>query len=101
MLISNLKVTYLLCLSEVPVPSESVLLMEHMSFLKCSSKTLGSRLSGVYSHVLHGCILDCFSIFFPHADMSYLLQRLCVMGQLCYHHSQGRQAIFDELYDSH
>ena len=31
-------------LSEVPVPSELVLLMELMSFLNCSSKTLGSSL---------------------------------------------------------
>ena len=49
---------------EVPVPSELVLLMELMSFLNCSSKTLGSsfvRSSFLCSPWLHRLFFNLFS----------------------------------------
>ena len=96
--------------SEVPIPSELVLLMEHMStgpLTAAQVKSMTQRdpvLSRVRSHVLRGWPTTVDSSFNPYSSRRHELSVCngCILwGNRVVIPQAGRQLILDELHDSH
>ena len=96
--------------SEVPVPSELVLLMEHMSsglLTAAQVKAMTQRdpvLSRVHSYVLRGWPITVYSSFNPFSACRHglLVCNGCMLwGNCVIIPRAGRQTILDELHNSY
>ena len=95
--------------SEVPVSSELVLLMEHMSsgpLTKADVKTMTQQdpvLSRDHSYVLLGWQETVDSSFNPYSSSRHELSvcKGCILWGNCVIPNAGHQTILDELHDSH